>query len=132
MESKKVLEKILYLSQSSKNYFDFLSQNSFDLENKILFYICFNENCSPQDMIDFFKIKKTNLAMICNNLIEKNLIEKQKNTIDARSITYKATALGCEKLDAVCRSFDEKNSLDEKEISSLEEKLDSIIKFLKI
>jgi len=132
MESRKVLEKLLNLSQSAKNYIDFLSQNSFDLENKILFYICFNDACSPQDMIEFFKIKKTNLAIICKDLIEKGLIEKQKNAIDARAISYTATENGQKKLNEVCEFFDEKITASETEKEQLCLKVDDIIKFLKI
>lgn len=131
MDSKKVLEKLLFLSQSAKNYIDFLSQNSFDLENKILFYICFNEGCSPQDMIDLFKIKKTNLAIICRDLIEKGLISKQKNEIDARSISYFATESGQKKLDELCRAFDEKNTCSDEKKQEVCNEIDDIIKFFK-
>ena len=131
MESKKVLEKILSLSQISKNYIDFLSQNSFDLENNILFFICLNDACSPQDMIEGFKIKKTNLAIICQGLIEKGLIEKQKNEIDARSISYTATEKGMAKLDEMCKFFDEKVTISDQEKVELCTKIDDIIKFFK-
>lgn len=132
MEDKKVLEKVLLLTQISKNYIDFLSQNSFDLENKILFYICTNKGCSPQDMIDFFKIKKTNLAIICKNLIDKNLIIKQKNAIDARSINYECTKDGEEKFENLCTHFISKNQLSEKEKAEIDKEISDIINFLKI
>lgn len=131
MESKKVLEKLLSFSQSAKNYIDFLSQNSFDLENKILFYICLNDGCSPQDMIDLFKIKKTNLAIICRNLIEKNLIVKQKNEIDSRSVCYSATKDGMNRFDALCQFFDEKAGMSDEEKEKLCLSFDEIIKLLK-
>ena len=133
MENKNVLEKVLLLTQISKNYVDFLSQNSFDLENKILLYICTNKGCSPQDMIDFFKIKKTNLAIICKNLVDKNLIIKQKNTIDARSVNYECTKDGEQVFNLLLQHFAEKESeIDDKEKEKVEKEIDDIIKFLKI
>lgn len=131
METKELIKSLIDLNLTSKNFIENSTQKPFNLENKILFFIFCNKDCSPTDIIDKFKIKKTNLAIICKKLIDEGLIEKQKNTFDARALKYQTTTKADELINKTLDFAKNNTSLTfkkQEELCLLAEKMIKLIK----
>lgn len=131
MDMKELIKNLIELNLASKSCVENLSQQNFNLENKVLFFIFCNEGCSPTELIEKFKIKKTNLAIICKNLISQGLIEKQKNTFDARALKYKTSDKANKLINQMLLQAESKSNLSEKkreELCLLIQKINKIIK----
>lgn len=103
------------------------------IKDKFLIFLLDGEK-SPSKLIEFLGIVKTNLALISADLIKKELIKKQKDSVDKRLINYSLTEKGkkvseelVQKLNGnVKNSLEYKNKNDEinKLINSLNKILD--------
>ena len=86
------------LNNLLEGFDDFLYAKKINLTIKDKILILLNEKpLSPFELIKMLSIAKTNLALICQDLIKDGLIKKEKDLIDKRNIIYSLTDTGKEK-----------------------------------
>lgn len=86
------------LNNLLEGFDDFLYTKKINLTIKDKILILLNEKpLSPFELIKMLSVAKTNLALICQDLIKDGLIKKEKDLIDKRNIIYSLTELGKEK-----------------------------------
>ena len=103
MDKKELVKNILEVNLKLQNYlegFDVSSKSAIiSSKFKTLFYIAQAEKCPPNVLIDNLCLAKSNVAILCNQLLKEKLIEKTKDDFDNRSIFYSITKEGQKYLD---------------------------------
>ena len=79
-------------------------KNTLSLKTKVLFLI--SKEFRPKEIIASMKIAKTNLALLTKEMADEGLIEKLKDGLDRREVTYSITAKGQEYLDTRLSSIE--------------------------
>lgn len=86
------------LNNLIEGFDDFLYTKKINLTIKDKILILLNEKPhSPFELIKILSVAKTNLALICQDLIKDGLIRKEKDLIDKRNIIYSLTDVGRER-----------------------------------
>lgn len=86
------------LNNLLEGFDDFLYTRKINLTIKDKILILLNEkSLSPFELIKILSIAKTNLALVCQDLIKDGLIKKEKDLIDKRNIIYSLTEAGKER-----------------------------------
>lgn len=98
------------------------------IKTKILTYLYAGKS-SPFYLTKKIGIAKTNLNIICNELIEDKLIEKCKEYFDKRIVSYKITELGKKYLLKELNNF-KCVELNEKREEELNVKIQNILQIL--
>ena len=101
------------------------------IKDKFLIFLLDGEK-SPSKLIEFLGIAKTNLALISKELLNENLIRKQKDFLDKRLINYALTESGEQKANKFVEELNKniKNSLEFKNKNDEINKL--IVELLKL
>lgn len=101
------------------------------IKDKFLIFLLDGEK-SPSKLIELLGIAKTNLALISKELLNKNLIRKQKDFLDKRLINYALTESGEQKANKFVEELNKniKNSLEFKNKNDEINKL--IVELLKL
>ncbi len=86
------------LNNLIEGFDDFLYTKKINLtiKDKILILLT-EKSLSPFELIKILSVAKTNLALICQDLIKDGLIKKEKDLIDKRNIIYSLTDVGRER-----------------------------------
>lgn len=101
---------------------------------KILLEIKKCDKLSPTFLIDKVGLAKSNLALMCNGLIDEGLITKLRDENDKRVIYYSLTPMGLETLNKTLKEFSDnfKRTMSYKQNDKEIEKLvDSLLKMVK-
>lgn len=122
MEIENVIEAVLNLTRvfnrtSEKN------KGGLTLRTQILLALKkHNNEITVKQIFEHIKIAKTNLAILCNNLVKEGVIKKVKDEVDMRLIKYKLLEKGEKEindfLSASTNCF--KKILSEKELMELD------------
>lgn len=101
------------------------------IKDKFLIFLLDGEK-SPSKLIELLGIAKTNLALISKELLNENLIRKQKDFLDKRLINYALTESGEQKANKFVEELNKniKNSLEFKNKNDEINKL--IVELLKL
>lgn len=101
-------------------------ENQLSIKLKLLNYLVESPQ-SPYFLTKNIGIAKTNLNLICNELIKEELISKQKETFDKRVISYCITEKGRKFLTSEYEKFgnffDEMNNTKREELNELIKKM---------
>lgn len=107
MESmgKKLIE--LRIATRSACNFEHGRGSGVTLRTKIL-YLLDQGARSPIELIEKLCMVKSNLAILCNKMVEDGVIAKSKHAEDKRIISYNITDKGREELNRTLETLDEK------------------------
>ncbi len=104
----KLAEKILELRLATRRVCmcegkEGAKKNTLSLKTKVLFLI--GKEYRPKEIISAMKIAKTNLALLTKEMANEGLIEKLKDGLDRREVTYSITQKGrdylCSRLSSI-------------------------------
>ena len=89
--------------------FDIIKKNKNNIvDSKLkLLYLIKDKPESPSNLIEKIGLAKSNLTILCNNMIKEGLLKKTNDTLDRRIIFYSLTPKGRKMLE------DETNSIKE-------------------
>ena len=101
---------------------------------KVLLVLSQEEKVAPAVLKQAVGLAKSNVALLCNKLLDEGLIEKYKDSFDNRAIYYSITNLGLAELNKNLAQMNKnfkneleyKNNLDE--ISKISKKLWELVK----
>ena len=101
---------------------------------KVLLVLSQEEKVAPAVLKQVVGLAKSNVALLCNKLLDEGLIEKYKDSFDNRAIYYSITNLGLAELNKNLAQMNKnfkneleyKNNLDE--ISKISKKLWELVK----
>lgn len=106
-------------------------ENQLTIKLKILTYL-FGGTKSTYFLIKNIGIAKTNLNLLCNELIENKLILKRKDELDSRVVLYSISDVGkaylVEELDKLGKDFENFNSKKLEDLNKLVAELLKIFK----
>ena len=98
MDKKELVKDILEVSLKLQNFlegFDVSSKSAIiSSKFKTLFFIAQAEKCTPNTLIENLGLAKSNVAILCNQLLKEKLIEKIRDEFDNRGIFYSITQDG--------------------------------------
>lgn len=100
--------KILKLNSTLNNliegFDDFLYTKNVNLtiRDKVLILLT-ERSMYPYELIKMLSVAKTNLALICKELVKEGLIKKEKPEIDRRNVVYSLTVVGEEKARSILK-----------------------------
>lgn len=83
------------------------SKEKFDIKHKVLHLISKKEKTTPTDLIDVLNMARSNLAIICNNLVKNGLITKNKEPLNKKEIYYTITEKGKKELQVKFEKVEE-------------------------
>lgn len=133
LEEKLNIIKAICELQSFMEGYDFennCKKNQLTIKLKILTYL-FNGATSPYFLTKNIGIAKTNLNLICNELLKDNLISKKKEEFDKRVVSYSLTEKGhnylIEEMNKLGEDFEKMNIEKSKQIN---EEIKSLLKLL--
>ena len=74
------------------------SKEKFDIKHKVLHLISQKEKTTPTELIEILSMARSNLAIICNNLVKQGYITKTKEPLNKKEIYYEVTEKGTDEL----------------------------------
>ena len=111
-EKQKNIKKLAILIAKLQLLCEGFNENNkdvlFDTKFKILLHLSCVENISPSILKIKVGLAKGNLTAVCNDLMNKGLVEKTRDNFDNRSIFYSITTKGQDELNSVLNKM-EKN-----------------------
>lgn len=103
MENNEIVKNIIKVSTKLQNLcegFDIDSKSTLiSSKIKILLFVQEQKRVSPSMLIDKVGLAKSNLALLCKNLVKEELIASQKDQFDSRVVFYSLTEKGNEYLN---------------------------------
>lgn len=103
MENNKIVKNIINVCTRLENLcegFDISSKSALiSSKLKVLLAIQDENKISPSMLIEKVGLAKSNIALLCKNLISENLIKSEKDGFDSRIIFYSITEKGNNFLD---------------------------------
>lgn len=102
------------------------------LREKVLFLVS-RKPQSPPELMERLCMVKSNLALLCNKMVEDGAIVKVKNSEDKRVISYHITEKGERELQETLKLLENKFKgvfSDEKEYAAGVEKFDALLDLL--
>ena len=82
-----------------------LNKEIFSVKFKILFFIYFNKQLSPSDLVEMLNMAKSNIALFCKQLLQEQLIISRSDELDHRVIYYCLTKKGQKYVDKLFESL---------------------------
>lgn len=110
-----IAEEILDLLIGFEYLLESQSGEKFDIKHKVLHLVSKREKTNPNYLVEVLCMARSNLAIICNNLIKEGLLEKHREKNSKKEIYYCITDAG---LQVITEKF--KNS--EKTLEKLRNK----------
>lgn len=108
-------------------------KSNLTLKMKVLFCLSEDGELSPNYLISKLGIAKSNLTMLCRNLLDEGVIASKKSETDRRNISYIITNKGAKQL----KSYLNQVRLDniglyksDRYVKSLEKKISEVLKLL--
>lgn len=102
MENNKIVKNIINVCTRLENLCEGFDVDSKSLlissKLKILLAIDEEERVSPTMLINKIGLAKSNIALICKNLIKEDLIKAERDHFDSRVVFYSSTQKGKEYL----------------------------------
>lgn len=133
LEEKLNLIKTLCGLQSWLEGYDFgnnCKQNQLSIKIKVLAYV-YNCPQSPYFLTKNIGIAKTNLNLLCNDLIKEELITKSKEEFDKRVVLYSITKKGKIFLESELEKFGVAfDNMNENKLNDLQNKIKDILSIL--
>lgn len=106
INAKKIIELISKLNGLIEGFDELFANKKNYLTNKDKIIIFLSEKpLTPAILINKLNIAKTNLALVCKELLKEDLIEKTHDLIDKRNISYKLTVKGLKKSNEILKSL---------------------------
>ena len=98
MENNKIVKSIINVCTRLENLCEGFDVDSKSMlissKLKILLAVKEQEKVSPSMLINKIGLAKSNIALLCKNMVQENLLEKQKDEFDSRVIFYTITNEG--------------------------------------
>ena len=130
LDSIKVLASLVNRLQLLCEGFDETNKNAvMTAKFKVLLELSFAEKLTPSKLKQSVGLAKSNVAGLCNKLLEEGLIEKTRDTFDNRAIFYMLTQKGKNELENDLQKM-EKNIKNELEYKNNFDKIEKISKEL--
>lgn len=89
-----ISEEILDLLIGFEYLLESQSGEKFDIKHKVLHLVSKREKTNPNYLVEVLCIARSNLAIICNNLIKNGLLEKHREKNSKKEIYYCITEEG--------------------------------------
>lgn len=89
-----ISEEILDLLIGFEYLLESQSGEKFDIKHKVLHLVSKREKTNPNYLVEVLCIARSNLAIICNNLIKDGLLEKHREKNSKKEIYYCITDAG--------------------------------------
>lgn len=89
-----ISEEILDLLIGFEYLLESQSGEKFDIKHKVLHLVSKREKTNPNYLVEVLCIARSNLAIICNNLIKEGLLEKHREKNSKKEIYYCITDAG--------------------------------------
>lgn len=89
-----ISEEILDLLIGFEYLLESQSGEKFDIKHKVLHLVSKREKTNPNYLVEVLCIARSNLAIICNNLIKEGLLEKHRERKSKKEIYYCITDAG--------------------------------------
>lgn len=99
------------------------------IKTKILIYLL-DQKAGPFYLTKKIGVAKTNLNILCNELIRDGFVRKNKEDFDKRIVLYEITDKGKEHLLKELKSFENNIKIGEKKLALLSKKLKEILQIL--
>lgn len=105
------------------------SGEKFDIKHKVLHLISKKEKTTPTELIEVLNMARSNLAIICNNLVKQGFITKIKEPLNKKEIYYSITPQGTEELEKKFEKVEEnlKKLRNKTKITKLSKELEKLI-----
>lgn len=106
INAKNIIELVSKLNGLIEGFDELFANKRNYLTNKDKIIIFLTEKpLTPAILINKLNIAKTNLALVCKELLNEELIEKTHDLIDKRNISYKLTVKGLKKSNEILKSL---------------------------
>ena len=108
-------------------------KSNLTLKMKVLFCLSEDGELSPNYLISKLGIAKSNLTMLCRNLLDEGVIASKKSETDRRNISYIITNKGAKQLKSYLNQVRLDNSglyKSDRYVKSLEKKISELLKLL--
>lgn len=139
MKQDKLAKQITELRILLQNITDGFSVDSANknakltMERRVLFVLNNEKRVKPITLITKLGIAKSNLALLCKNMIDSGYMTCEKEENDKRNIYYEITAKGVAELNQYFDSISNDVGTivsNDKEAKVIEKKLEDVIEFL--
>lgn len=99
-EETLISEEILDLLIGFEYLLESQSGEKFDIKHKILHLVSKRDKTNPNYLVEVLNMARSNLAIICNNMIKDGLLEKHKEENSKKEIFYVITVKGKELIES--------------------------------